>query len=129
MFTEKDLIVGATVLVRKIDNRRALYLGNVGLVHFVSNTIDFECANNNNFTIQELNEWYIIEQPKSKVVPLEKKVYDFVPVRCRDNDNDVWKDFRLVAVVGNKINRYPYTVIDEEENSFVFRYCEFLNEQ
>ena len=37
MFTEKDLIAGETVLVSK-DNpaNKKLYLGNAGLVHFIS---------------------------------------------------------------------------------------------
>lgn len=125
MFTEKDLKAGETVLVRKIDNRRALYLGNAGLVHFVSNKIDFECANNNNFRIQELNQFFTIEQPKSKVVPMEKKVYDFVPVRCNDYEDLV--NCYLIAVYPS--SSFPYKVITDNGDSDGFEYCEFINEQ
>ena len=129
MFTEKDLVAGETVLVWKEDKKEVLYLGSAGLAHFISEDNAFKKASHFNFTIEDINKHFTIEQPKSNAVPLEKKVYNFVPVRCRDNDDDVWKNFRLVAVVGNKINRYPYTVIDEDDSSFVFKQCEFLNEQ
>ena len=129
MFTEKDLVAGETVLVWKEDQRKVLYLGSAGLAHFISEDDAFKKANEFYYTIEDLNSFFTIEQPKSNAVPRESKVYDFVPVRCRDNDDDVWKNFRLVAVVGNKINRYPYTVIDEDNSSFVFRQCEFLNQQ
>lgn len=128
MFTEKDLKAGETVLVSKyIPTNKKLYLGSAGLVHFVSNTNNFECANNNNFRIQELNQFYTIEQPKSKVVPLEKKVYDFVPVRVRDSENHKWWNAFLIAVVPDE--EYPFFVITESNNYDSLRYCEFINEQ
>ena len=129
MFTEKDLIAGETVLVWKESDVKVLYLGNAGLVHFVSRTNDFKIAGGLYYTIEELNKYFTIKQPKSNAVPLEKKVYDFVPVRCRDNDKSEWENFRLVAVCDYNKGGYPYTVIDEDGYSFVFRYCEFLNEQ
>lgn len=126
MFTEKDLIAGETVLVSKyIPTNKKLYLGSAGLVHFVSNTNNFECANNNNFRIQELNQLYTIEQPKSKVVPLEKKVYDFVPVRCRDDEDDKWKEAFLIAVVLSP--SFSFKTVDGNGNCASYRYCEFLN--
>ena len=127
MFTEKDLVAGETVLVFKEAGNNVLYLGRTGLAHFVSRDNDFKKGTDCVYTIEELNKYFNIEQPKSNAVPLEKKVYDFVPVRCRDNDNHVWRSFRLVAVIEN--NEYPYTVVNEDGDAYVFRYCEFLNEQ
>ena len=128
MFTEKDLIAGETVLVLKEDKKEVLYLGSAGLVHFVSRTNDFKIAGGLYYTIEELNKYFTIEQPKSNAVPLEKKVYDFVPVRCRDNDNELWKSYpSLIAVVPDA--EYPYKVTNEYGEQDGFRYCEFLNEQ
>jgi len=129
MFTEKDLIAGETVLTWKEDKRKVLYLGSAGLVHFISRDGNFKKSSGCYFTIDDLNEFLTIEQPKSNAVPLEKKVYDFVPVRCRDNDKSEWNNFKLVAVCDYNKGGYPYTVIDEYGYSFVFRYCEFINEQ
>ena len=120
MFTEKDLVAGETVLVEKINDVKCLYLGSAGLVNFISEDDDFKKAGDCNFTIK---------QPKSNAVPLEKKVYDFVPVRCRDNDKSEWENYKLVAVVDNRRNGYQYFVIDEDGDIIYFRYCEFLNEQ
>ena len=114
MFTEKDLVAGETVLVWKGSDVKVLYLGSAGLAHF---------------TIEDLNKHFTIEQPKSNAVPLEKKVYDFVPVRCRLNEQSEWENYKLVSVVEKNRGGFPYIVIDKEENYFVFRYCEFLNEQ
>jgi len=129
MFTEKDLIAGGTVLVLKEDKKEVLYLGSAGLVHFVSRTNDFKIAGGLYYTIEELNKYFTIKQPKSNAVPLEKKVYDFVPVICRDDDKSEWENYKLVSVIEKNSNGYPYTVIDEDGFAFVFRYCEFLNEQ
>jgi len=120
MFTEKDLVAGETVLVWKERDAKVLYLGCAGLVHFISEDDDFKKAGDCNFTIK---------QPKSNAVPLEKKVYDFVPVRCRFNDKSEWVNYKLVAVCDYKKYGYPYIVIDEDGFPFAFRYCEFLNEQ
>jgi hypothetical protein len=129
MFTEKDLVAGETVLVwNAYEKDKVKYLGKAGLIHFVSHTNKYSNAGIY-YTIEELNKYFNIEQPKSNAVPLEKKVYDFVPVRCRDNDNSEWVNFILVAVCDYNKGGYPYTVIDEDGYSFVFRYCEFLNEQ
>ena len=128
MFTEKDLVAGETVLVWEDSDVKVLYLGSAGLVHFVSAYNEFKIANNSNFTIEELNKHFTIEQPKSKVVPLEKKVYDFVPVRCRDNDDDVWqRDNLLIAVVPDA--EYPYKVLSSWGSLIVFKKCEFINQQ
>ena len=130
MFTEKDLVAGETVLVWKEGKKDVLlYLGSAGLAHFVSGDNEFKTGSDYVYTIEELNKYFNIEQPKSNAVPLVKKVYDFVPVRCRDNEQSEWKNYKLVSVVEKNKYGYPYTVIDEEENSFVFRYCEFLNQQ
>ena len=128
MFTEKDLIAGETVLVWKEGKKDVLlYLGSAGLAHFVSGDNEFKTGSDYVYTIEELNKYFNIEQPKSNAVPLVKKVYDFVPVRCRDYDKSEWGNFRLVAVCDYNKGGYPYTVIDEDGYSFVFRYCEFLN--
>lgn len=128
MFTEKDLIAGETVLVWKESDAKVLYLGSAGLAHFISKYYNFKKAGDSYITIEDLNEYFTIEQPKSKVVPLEKKVYDFVPVRCRDNDNELWKsDTSLIAVVPDA--EYPYKVLSNCGKSSFFKQCEFLNEQ
>jgi hypothetical protein len=128
MFTEKDLVAGETVLVWKDSDANVLYLGCAGLAHFVSAYNEFKIANNSNFTIEELNKHFTIDQPKSKVVPLEKKVYDFVPVICRNNDGNVWeRDNLLIAVVPDA--EYPYKVITDDGGYDGFNNCEFLNEQ
>ena len=131
MFTEKDLIAGETVLVSKyIPTNKKLYLGSAGLVHFVSNTNNFECANNNNFRIQELNQFYTIEQPESKVVPLELKSYDFVPVIFKVKEQEDWENGKLLAVVPNA--KYPYIISYSGKDAPILvtcNYCEFLNEQ
>ena len=129
MFTEKYLVAGETVLVWKESDVKVLYLGNAGLVHFVSRTNDFKIAGGLYYTIEELNKYFTIKQPKSNAVPLEKKVYDFVPVRCRDDDNSEWENYKLVTVIDYKKYGYPYIVMDEDGNTIFFRYCEFLNEQ
>jgi len=129
MFTEKDLVAGETVLVRKGSDVKVLYLGSAGLAHFISQDNEFKIGYDSIYTIEAINKYFTIEQPKSNAVPLEKKIYDFVPVRCRDYDNSEWENYKLVAVVEKENGGYPYTVIDEDGYSFVFRYCEFLNEQ
>jgi len=129
MFTEKDLVAGETVLTWKEDKRKVLYLGSAGLVHFISRDDEFKKSSGCYFTIDDLNEFLTIEQPKSNAVPLEKKVYDFVPVRCRDDDNSEWENFRLVAVADNRWNGYQYFVIDEDGDIIYFSYCEFINQQ
>ena len=128
MFTEKDLVAGETVLEEKKNDVKFLYLGNAGLVHFVSRTNYFKAAGGSYYTIEELNKYFNIEQPKSNTVPLEKKVYDFVPVRCRDNDNELWKSYpSLIAVVPDA--EYPYKVLSSSGIFVTFKQCEFLNEQ
>jgi hypothetical protein len=128
MFTEKDLIAGETVLTWKEDKRKVLYLGSAGLVHFISRDNEFKKSSGCYFTIDDLNEFLTIEQPKSNTVPLEKKVYDFVPVRCRDDDGNVWhRDNLLIAVVPNA--EYPYKVLSNLGSLVPYKQCEFINEQ
>ena len=129
MFTEKDLVAGETVLVWKEDKKDVLlYLGSAGLAHFVSGDNEFKTGSDYVYTIEELNKYFNIEQPKSNAVPLEKKVYDFVPVRCRDGDGDVWqRGGLLIAVVPDA--EYPYKVLSNCGSSYGFRYCEFINQQ
>ena len=129
MFTEKDLVAGETVLVSNASGRKCLYLGSAGLAHFMSQYDDFKTGDDCIYTIEDLNKYFTIEQPKSNAVPLEKKVYDFVPVRCRCNDISEWENYRLVAVADNRWNGYQYFVIDEDGDIIYFRYCEFLNQQ
>ena len=127
MFTEKDLIAGETVLVSK-DNPtdKRLYLGNAGFVHFISVINKYEevgiC-----FTIKDIIKHFDIEQPKSKVVPLEKKVYDFVPVRVRNMVSVNWENRFLIAVIPGA--EYPFKTVDEDGDINTYKYCEFLNEQ
>ena len=125
MFTEKDLVAGETVLVWKEDKRKVLYLGSAGLVHFISRDDEFKKSSGCYFTIDDLNEFLTIEQPKSKVVPLEKKVYDFVPVICRNRED--WVNCYLIAVYPD--SSYPYKVITSDGGNDGFKQCEFLNEQ
>ena len=127
MFTEKDLIAGETVLVFKGNPaHKRLYLGNAGLVHFASVTNKYKLTGGF-YTIEELNELYSIEQPKSKVVPLEKKVYDFVPVKVRDNENHKWGNVFLIAVVQGV--DFHFKTVDMDGQSTSYKYCEFINEQ
>ena len=125
MFTEKDLVAGETVLRWKESNTKVLYLGCAGLVHFISEDNAFKTAGDSNYRIEELNNCFTIEQPKSKVVPLEKKVYDFVPVRCKYREH--WVNCYLIAVVPD--SSYPYKVITGDGGNDGFNNCEFLNEQ
>ena len=127
MFTEKDLIAGETVLVSKNDpSDKRLYLGSAGLVYFISATNKYKLTGGF-YTIEELNESFTIEQPKSKVVPLEKKVYDFVPVRASNDEKYEWQNAFLIAVVPEA--KYPYIVINGDRMFKRLRHCEFLNEQ
>ncbi len=128
MFTEKDLVAGETVLVWKEAGSNVLYLGRAGLSHFVSGDNEFKIGSDYVYTIEELNKYFNIEQPKSNAVPLEKKVYDFVPVRVRDYDNRLWqRDQLLIAVVPE--SEYPYKVLSNCGSLVPYKQCEFLNEQ
>ena len=127
MFTEKDLVAGETVLVWKEDQRKVLYLGSARLVHFVSEDNEFKAGGSSYFTIDDLNKYFTIEQPKSNAVPLEKKVYDFVPVRVRDYYDQSWQIRELVLV--SPENSLPYRVINNEGGTTGFKQCEFLNQQ
>jgi len=127
MFTEKDLIPGETVLVSNVNNSRVLYLGSAGLAHFMSQYDDFKTGDDCIYTIEDLNKYFNIEQPKSNAVPLEKKVYDFVPVRVRDYKDQSWQIRELVLV--SPENSLPYRVINNEGGTTGFKQCEFLNQQ
>ena len=81
--TKEQLIEGKTVLIRKADKSQRLYLGNVGLVYFIS-LDNFKQSSGSPYTIEELNTIYFIEQEQSLTVPLERKLYDFVPVYVKD---------------------------------------------
>jgi hypothetical protein len=127
MFTEKDLIAGETVLVEKTNDVKAMYLGSAGLAHFVSQSNKFKTGSDYIYTIEDLNKYFTIEQSKSNAVPLEKKVYDFVPVRVRDYEDQSWQIRELVLV--SPENSLPYRVINNEGRTTGFKQCEFLNQQ
>lgn len=125
MFTEKDLIEGETVLVSKAyEKEKVKYLGNAGLIHFVSHTNEYSNAGMC-YTIEQLNNSFTIEQPKSRVIPMEKKVYDFVPVRCNDYEDLV--NCYLIAVYPS--SDFPYKAITDNGDIDGFEYCEFIKEQ
>ena len=127
MFTEKDLKAGETVLVSKNDpSDKRLYLGSAGYVHSISARNKYEHTGGL-YTIERLNEYYTIEQPKTKVVPLEKKVYDFVPVRARNDEKYEWQNAFLIAVTPS--TEFPFKTVDEDGDINTYKYCEFLNEQ
>lgn len=127
MFTEKDLIAGETVLVSKAyEKEKVKYLGNAGFIHFVSNTNEYSNAGMY-YTIEQLNNSFTIEQPKSKVVPLEKKVYDFVPVIARNDEKYEWVNAFLIAVT--PLTEFPFKTVNENGYSYPYKYCEFINEQ
>ena len=123
--TKEALIAGETILVDKINiaNKR-LYLGNSGLIYFVSRENDFKQASGAIFTIGSLQKHFNIEEPKSKVVPLELKIYDFIPVRYRDSEIDDWSNGKLVFV--NPKNPFPFCILTKCESTVIYKYCEFI---
>jgi len=78
--TKEMLIANETVLVtKKSDEYKFLYLGCVPNlnIHFVSVPNKYK-ESYAFYNIEEINQMFTIKQPESKVVPLERKVYDFV---------------------------------------------------
>jgi hypothetical protein len=128
--TKEKLIEGKTVLLSKNnpENKR-LYLGNVGLVYFASMIGKFIESSPYYYTIQELNEKFIIEQEQSLTVPLERKVYDFVPVYVKDYEKEEWKERKLIAVLPNAL--FPYHTDEGASTKYAgaFKICEFINPQ
>lgn len=123
--TKEMLIANETVLVtKKSDKYKCLYLGCVPNlnVHFTSEYEDYNAVGLT-ITIEEINENYIIKQPESKIVPLERKVYDFVPVRVRDSEDESWGNAKLIACLYGL--NHPYFVILEDFPS-QYKYCEFI---
>ena len=124
---KEDLMAGETILISKEDkDERYLYMGSTvgGFIHFISYENNHKSAINSNYTIEDLERDFTIEQPQSKAVPLERKVYDFVPVRVRDYSDGIWESAILVAVTSD--DSYPYVVLDSENSAIVFKQCEFL---
>jgi len=122
--TKEMLIANETVLVHKITSNEYLYLGcieNVN-IYFISYTNRFKEAGDY-YTLEEINKNYKIKQPESKVVPLERKVYDFVPVRVRDSEDESWENAKLIACLYGL--NHPYFVILEDFPS-QYKYCEFI---
>ena len=126
--TKEQLIEGKTVLIRKADKSQRLYLGNVGLVYFIS-LDNFKQSSGSSYTIEELNTIYFIEQEQSLTVPLERKVYDFVPVYVKDYEKEEWKERKLIAVLPNAL--FPYHTDEGSSTKYAgaFKICEFINPQ
>ena len=123
--TKEALIVGETILLDKDDiYTKRMYLGNAGLVHFISSENNYKKASGFNLTIEVLQELFTIEEPKSKVVPLELKIYDFVDVRYRDNKEHGWENGKLVFV--NPKHSYPYYILRKDDITATYKYCEFI---
>jgi len=123
--TKEMLIANETVLVtKKSDKYKCLYLGCVPNlnIHFVSVPNKYKEAYSF-YTIEEINQMFTIKQPESKVVPLERKVYDFVPVRVRDSEDESWGNAKLIACLYGL--NHPYFVILEDFPS-QYKYCEFI---
>ena len=126
--TKEQLIEGKTVLIRKADKSQRLYLGNVGLVYFIS-LDNFKQSSGSPYTIEELNTIYFIEQEQSLTVPLERKLYDFVPVYVKDYEKEEWKERKLIAVLPNAL--FPYHTDEGSSTKYAgaFKICEFINPQ
>ena len=124
--TKEQLIEGKTVLIRKADKSQRLYLGNVGLVYFIS-LDNFKQSSGSPYTIEELNTIYFIEQEQSLTVPLKRNVYDFVPVKYKDYENEDWSNGELFAVIPNV--EYPYNIINVSKCMDTAKICEFINPQ
>ncbi len=124
--TKEQLIEGKTVLIRKADKSQRLYLGNVGLVYFIS-LDNFKQSSGSPYTIEELNTSYFIEQEQSLTVPLKRNVYDFVPVKYKDYENEDWSNGELFAVIPNV--EYPYNIINVSKCMDTAKICEFINPQ
>ena len=124
--TKENLITGETVLINKGNKTKHLYLGCVGLAHFISSGDCFKVANPFARTIEEINENFTIEQPESKVVPLEKKSYNFVPVRVRDNTSNAWIIGNELVAVLPKNKPYPFVVFNKISGVSEYKYAEFI---
>jgi len=125
--TKEMLIANETVLVtKKSDKYKCLYLGCVPNlnVHFTSEYEDYNAVGLT-ITLEEINENYIIKQPESKIVPLERKVYDFVPVRVRDTKDVDWMKAELIACIPYETD-FPYRVLINSNELYSLRYCEFI---
>jgi hypothetical protein len=84
---KEDLIPGKTVLVgRKGGVIKRLYLGNSGLVHFLSQSGDFTKALSAFFTIEELRKLYTIHNDKPDLRPND-------PVVVWDNGSECHRHF------------------------------------
>ena len=124
---KEDLIAGKTILVSKKSNSiKNMYLGCADLVHFISYDNNFTSVCVSTFLIEELESHWTIEQPQSKAVPLEKKVYDFVPVRCKDADEDKWGDENIKLIAVRQHEFFPYVTIKNECAVVTYKQCEFI---
>jgi hypothetical protein len=123
--TKEDLIVNETVLIHKDSKTKATLIdcgvyGNI--FHLYSNENKFIST----LSLAEINKYFTLEEKPSKVVPFETKVYDFVPVKVRDDDNKEWCfNYKLIAVRREK-DSLPYIVINEYGVVNIFEQAEFI---
>lgn len=60
-------------------------------------------------------------------VPLENKVYDFIPVMVRDHEDDEWEERELIAVVADKLNPYITSLGDTGSSiAGMWKYAKFI---
>ena len=125
--TKEMLIANETILAARVsDKDECLYLGNVPNcnVYFTSQFNNYNMIGET-LTLERINKKYKIKQPESKVVPLEKKVYDFVPVRVRDTKDVDWMKAELIACIPYETD-FPYRVLINSNELYSLRYCEFI---
>ena len=124
MIKKEDLIAGETVLVNNFGAEIMTYQGCVGGCLFFTSEIKAFAL-----TLKQVNNYnYIIKQPISNVVPLEKRTYDFVPVRVSD-DRINWFDAELIAVDNETYLPYiakRYTT-KKCVSIAIYKYCEFVD--
>lgn len=126
MIKKEDLIAGETVLVS--ESNTIAYQGCVGECLFFTYLNDGVKKADASYTIEEINYFgYRIKQPESKVVPLEKRTYDFVKVRIRDSYLEQWRNAELIAVDPDLFNSYIVKRCMASNGSYIsfYKYCEF----
>ena len=91
MFTEKDLVAGETVLVRKGSDVKVLYLGSAGLAHFISQDNEFKIGYDSIYTIEAINKYFTIEQT---ITDCLKKLPQMYPEAVQLGTNRPLKEVR-----------------------------------